>query len=401
MRTGQSTLLRNAAVLRGGRKARADILIRGGKIAAVGTSPGTADEAIDLQGRLVMPGLIDSHVHFRDFDQPQKEDWANGSRAAAAGGITTVLDMPNNSPPMTTAEQLEKKRKLAKKSIVNYGFHMGSTAGNALEIKKARNIASVKIYMNMTTGSLLVQDETALEQIFCAARMVSVHAEGEMIRKAIMLANRLRKRLYICHVSSRSELDDIETLKSKNIFAEVTPHHLFLNETDHRDAFTKMIPALKSVLDNVALMQALSSGIIDTVATDHAPHTVGEKLGEGPPAGVPGCETMLALLLDAAAGGALELETIQKACCENPARIFGIRNKGHIKKGYDADLVVVDTELTREVDEDKLQTKCGWSPFAGRQLRGWPVMTFVNGQLVYDGEIQETLPGREVEYEEL
>ena len=392
-------ILRNCKILQGDKELIVDILIEDGKITKFGHNIKHFGEEIDVNEKYVLPGLIDSHVHFRDFEQAHKEDWFSGSSAAAAGGITTVLDMPNNSPPIITIKQLEKKRMLAKKSIVNYGFHFGSTVDNIEDIKKAKNIASVKIYMNMTTGKLLVEDDDALDRIFAAAKMVSVHAEGDVVKKAIDLAKKHNTRLYLAHISQRAELDILEEEKTKNIFAEVTPHHLFLSEIDNKDAFTKMIPALKSVLDNEALMKAIKTGLIDTVGTDHAPHTVGEKLEPDPPAGVPGCETMLPLLLDAVNSGILTISLVQKLCCENPAKIFGIKNKGHIKPGYDADLVVVDMDFVKVVRDEELLTKPGWSPFDSRTLQGWPVLTIINGNIVFDGDVHDVNKGREVEYE--
>jgi len=271
MHTGQNTekmLLKNCTIIQEGKELVVDILIENGKFAKIGHNlkdVGAVGQVIDVDEKYVLPGLIDSHVHFRDFEQNYKEDWLSGSSAAAAGGVTTVLDMPNNSPPMITVKQLEKKRELAKKSIVNYGFHMGSTIDNIDEIKKAKNVASVKIFMNMTTGKLLIEDDKALKKIFTAANMVSVHAEGNTMLKAIALAKECDKKLYIAHVSTREELDDIEQHKTKKIFAEVTPHHLFLSNQDHADAFTDMRPPLKTVMDNGALFIALKSRLIDTL----------------------------------------------------------------------------------------------------------------------------------------
>jgi dihydroorotase len=251
--------------------------------------------------------------------------------------------------------------------------------------------------MNLSTGKLMIRDDDALRNIFSSSRLVTVHAEGGMVDKAIGFSKECGNMLYLCHISQRSELDTIKENKDKKIFAEATPHHLFLSEQDDQDSFTKMKPSLKSVLDNEALFEAIHSGLIDTVGTDHAPHTVGEKLQEDYPFGVPGIETMLPLLLDAVNDNRLELAQVQRLCSENPAKIFNIRNKGAILPGYDADFTVVDMGLVQQVSEETLHSKCKWTPFEGRTLRGWPVMTIVGGNIVYDGQINDSIKGKEVE----
>jgi len=247
--------------------ANTDIQIDDGKIKKVGQGLAGA-EAIDLAGRHVLPGIIDPHVHFREPGMTHKEDFYTGSCAAARGGVTTFLDMPNTVPPTTTVALLEEKRKLAQKSIVNFGFHFGGT-DNISEIKRAKNIASVKVFMNISTGKLMIKDDDVLRRIFSSAKLVTVHAEGEMVDKAIAIAKECGCRLYLCHISQRSELDVIRKEKTKSIYAEVTPHHLFLSEHDVQDGFQKMKPELKSVLDNEALLSAINDGLIDTIGKWH------------------------------------------------------------------------------------------------------------------------------------
>jgi dihydroorotase len=321
-----------------------------------------------------------------------KEDFMTGSMAAAAGGITTFLDMPNTIPPTSTIALLDEKRRLAEKSIVNYGFHFCAASvdsnSNVDEIKKAKNIASVKVFMNLSTGKLMINDEKVLDEIFAASKenpgIVSVHAEEEMVEKAIKLAKKHNTKLYLCHISKADEVNMIRREKTHDVFVEVTPHHLFLTEIDDKDSFTKMKPSLRTLDDQEALWQAIDEGIVDTIGTDHAPHTVEEKQSAQFPYGIPGCETMLPLLLNSVNESKISLETIQKLCCENPANIFRIKNKGFIREGYDADLVVVDMDLVKTVDNAQLFTKCKWSPFRGKTLTGWPVMTIVNGAKVFD-----------------
>jgi dihydroorotase len=254
--------------------------------------------------------------------------------------------------------------------------------------------------MNISTGKLMIKDDAALKDIFSASRLITVHAEGDMVDKAIQLSKACGNKLYLCHISTREELDMIRDNRSSEIYAEATPHHLFLNEQDDLDSFTKMKPELKSPLDQEALFEAAVEGLIDTIGTDHAPHTIGEKMSPDFPHGIPGCETALPLLLNAVNDERISLQRVIELCCERPARIFRIMNKGFIREGYDADLVVVDMDLAKEVDEEKLYTKCKWSPFAGRMLKGWPVMTIVNGNVVFaDGEVNVLHQGKEVEYD--
>jgi dihydroorotase len=405
-------LLKNCKILKNDNLILMNILISENKIQKITCDMIEGDhDTIDCYGNVVIPGLIDVHVHFREPGMEHKEDFLTGSYAASAGGITTILDMPNTKPPTFTIEALEQKRELAKKSIVNYGFYFGVSAnGNTEEIKKAvelGDIAGLKIYMNDTTGNLLVTNNELLEEIFEKAKtvnkVVAVHAEGEILEKAVKLAKRYENKLYLCHVSTKNEIDFIRTNQSEHIFVEVTPHHLFLSDKEDDNPFTKMLPSLKSYEDQQALWGAIKEGVVSTIGTDHAPHLYEEKNGENIPFGVPGCETMLPLLLNAINQGKLSLAKLQELCCHNPANIFGMKNKGQIKEGYDADLVIIDLNMERKIENDKLFTKCKWSPFDGEKLKGWPTMTIVNGNIVYDYNngnplLNKDYKGKEVEY---
>lgn len=395
-----SLLIKNAKIFTKGILINKNIFIENGKIRKLTNQALMADNVIDAKKKIVLPGLIDSHVHFREPGLIHKEDFLTGSKAAAAGGITTFLDMPNTIPPTTTAERLEQKRRLAKKSVVNYGFHFGSTKDNIEEIKKVKNIASVKVYMDETTGELIIKDENALKKIFSLPITKTIHAEKEKILKALELSKDNYSKLYFCHVSSKEELDSIIENKQSQVFIEITPHHLFLTEqdVDKHGSFAEMKPSLKTKDDQIALWEAVKNNKIDTVATDHAPHTIDEKHQINYPHGVPGCETMLPLLLNAVNDGLLAIKKIVQLCCENPAKIFGIKGKGFIEVGFDADLTIVDMELEKEVNNDELMTKCKWSPFNGIALKGWPVMTIVNGNVVFDNGNINHLRGKEVEF---
>jgi len=394
-------LIKNAKIFTKGILINKNIFIENQKIRKITNQNLKADKVIDAKNKIILPGLIDSHVHFREPGLTHKEDFLTGSKAAAAGGITTFLDMPNTKPPTITLERLEEKRRLAKKSIVNYGFHFGSTADNIEEIKKVKNVASVKIYMDVTTGELIIKNDDVLKKIFQIPITKTIHAENEQILKAIELGKDY-SRLYFCHVSSKQELDYIIKNKTSNIFIEVTPHHLFLTEQEKEKhkGFAEMKPSLKTKEDQIALWECIKNNQVDTIATDHAPHTKDEKMQINYPYGVPGCETMLPLLLNAVNDGLLTIKKLVQLCCENPVKIFKIKEKGFIEEGFDADLTIVDMNLEKEVNTDDLMTKCKWSPFNGLTLKGWPVMTIVNGNIVFDNGNINHVRGKEVGYYE-
>ncbi len=396
-------LIKNCKLILNGRAAEKNILIRGGKIEKITSKAHKAEKILDGKNLFALPGLIDCHVHFREPGMTHKEDFLTGSKAAAKGGITTILDMPNTIPPTTTIAALEEKRKLAKKSIVNYGLHFGGTIDNLSDIKRARRIASVKVYMDYTTGNLKMNDFEAIAKIFESSRISVLHAEGGNVKHAIDILekNKIKNNIHFAHVSSKKELAYAKSNKvKKQVTVEVTPHHLFLTESDIQSmgSLAEMKPGLKSELDQRALWKGIRNGQVDIIATDHAPHLKEEKEKTNYPFGVPGVETMLPLLLDAFDKKKLDLVKISKLAAENPAKIFRIKGKGFIKEGYDADLVLVDLEKRQAVRNEDIISKCNWSPFDGKILKGWPVTTIVNGNVVYDdGEIHD-IKAKEVEY---
>lgn len=373
---------------------------------------------IDVGKKLIMPGIIDVHTHMREPGVTYKEDFETGSRACAKAGVTTFYDMPNTIPTTTTLENLMEKKKLAsEKSIVNFGLHFGGSKNdNIEEIKKVlknREVNTVKIFMNVSTGEMLIEDDEILARVFENSKLVLVHAENEMIDKAIELNKNYGSGLYVCHIPSAEEMKKVIDAKKNSkvntkehpVYAEVTPHHLFLNteireSTERNKMLLRMKPELREKSDNEFLWEAINRGEVDTIGTDHAPHLISEKL-EKITFGMPGVETSLALMINAYNEGKISLEMIQKLMCENPARIMKIEKRGKLQEGYFADIIVVDLkkEWTVGVD-DTIESKCGWTPYENWKLKGKNTMTIVNGKIVYENrKINENVKsGKEVKF---
>ena len=373
---------------------------------------------IDVEGKLVMPGVIDVHTHMREPGVTYKEDFATGSRACVKAGVTTFYDMPNTIPTTTTEENLLEKKKLAsEKSIVNFGIHFGGSKNdNVEEIKKVLKngeVNTVKIFMNVSTGEMLIEDDEILAKVFENSKLVLVHAENEMIDKAIELNKNYESGLYVCHIPSAEEMKKVINAKKNSdmntkehpVYAEVTPHHLFLNteireSTERNKMLLRMKPELREKSDNEFLWEAINRGEVDTIGTDHAPHLISEKL-EKITFGMPGVETSLALMINAYNEGKISLEMIQKLMCENPAKIMKIEKRGKLQEGYFADVIVVDTKKEWIVGiDDTIESKCGWTPYENWRLKGKNIMTIVNGEIVYEnGKINENVKsGKEVKF---
>ncbi len=414
-----SLLIRHATVILPSGRANTNILIRDQKIAAVDAPDHvSADEVLDCQGMVVLPGLIDGHVHFREPGLTHKEDLSTASAACAAGGVTSFLEMPNTKPSATTRALLEEKYELARsKSHVNYGFYIAATASNVDELRQAENIPGIKIFIGSSTGDLLVDDQTALERIFAETSLpICAHCEDETTvranfaklrepysvadhscvrdvqaavvatRRVFDLSKRHQHRFHLVHTSTADEIPLIADAKPW-VTAEVCPHHLFFNVDDYERLGTlvQMNPSIKSKHDNQALWQALLDGVIQVVATDHAPHTLQEKQQPYPqsPSGLPAVENYLALLMDQAFQGRCSWEQIANWTSDAPARVWGLIGRGRIEVGYAADLVIVDPNRRRCIQNELQFTKAGWSPWNGVTLTGWPARTIVNGQTVF------------------
>ncbi len=432
----QRTLIRDATVVLPGEAARTSVLIEGGRIAAVDPAPHTrADEVVDAAGLHLLPGVIDDQVHFRDPGLTHKEDLRTGSRACAAGGVTSFLEMPNTVPQTVTVEALAAKLdRASRRCIVNYGFYIGATTENLDELVRATRTPGIKIFIGSSTGNMLVDDQECLEAIFAETTLpITAHCEDEAtvranaaaltppltiedhsrIRdhraavtatlRAIDLAMRHRHRFHVLHVSTA---DEVAILAKQNdlITAEACPHHLFLDTSDYARLGTlaQMNPSLKTADDRAALWRGLASGAIQILATDHAPHTLEEKRAPYPasPSGVPAVELFLPLMLNEVNRGRCTLQDLAGWMSDGPARIWDIVGKGRIEPGYDADLVLVDMAMEREVRNEDQHCKCGWTPWHGTRLQGWPVRTWVGGRTVFaDGHVATEPGGEEIVFD--
>ena len=430
------TLIRDATVVLPGETVRASVLIDGGRIAGVDPAPHTrADKVVEAAGLHLLPGVIDDQVHFRDPGLTHKEDLHTGSRACAAGGVTSFLEMPNTVPQTVTVEALaEKLDRASRRCIVNYGFYIGATTENLDELVLATRTPGIKIFIGSSTGNMLVDDQECLEAIFAETTLpITAHCEDEAtvranaaaltppltiedhsrIRdhrsavtatlRAIDLATRHNHRFHVLHVSTADEVE-ILARRSDLITAEACPHHLFLDTSDYARLGTlaQMNPSLKTADDRAALWRGLASGAIQILATDHAPHTLEEKRAPYPasPSGVPAVELFLPLMLNEVNRGRCTLQDLAGWMSDGPARIWDIVGKGRIAPGYDADLVLVDMAMEREVRNEDQHCKCGWTPWHGTRLSGWPVRTWVGGRTVFaDGRVATEPRGEEIVFD--
>jgi dihydroorotase (multifunctional complex type) len=430
-------LIRNGVVVLASGSARLDVRTHGEKIVALAEhlTPEEGEQIVDASGKLVLPGFIDSHVHFRDPGGTHKEDFLSGTQAALAGGVTTVLDMPNTQPATDSREHLAAKvASVAPKAVVDYGFYFGATDTNMDEAVSISNeIAAMKLYMGSSTGSLLVTEFSPIFRHFSTFPLhkpLVVHAEDEQslqyfgsqglqdhnqnrppvsaqiaLSRALAIAEKTGRVLHIAHTTTERELELIQEARHKGVrvTCEVTPLHLFLNENDqHRlGNFGKVNPPLRSERDQQALWRYFD--VIDTIGTDHAPHTRAEK--DQPyakaPSGMPGVQTMLPLMLTAVSEGKITLQDVVKRCVVNPARIFGLATKGALEVGKDADIVLVNPDLEYETANEQILSKCGWTPFAGKKVKGKIEQVFIRGTLAYDQGICMVTPGsgQPVQYE--
>jgi len=406
-----------------------DIGIANGRIAALGQlRAGSAAEALNCRGLHVLPGVIDTQVHFREPGLEHKEDLSTGTAAAALGGVTAVFEMPNTKPPTTgEAEFAEKCRRAHGRAWVDIAFYIGATQDNAGDLARLERLpgcAGVKVFMGSSTGNLLVADDADIQRVLAnGTRRVAVHAEDEMrlrqrytivaggadpgrhadwrdaetavsaTHRLLRLAEATRRRVHVLHVSTAEEIALLAEHRDL-VSVEVTPQHLTLQAPDCYDelgTFAQMNPPIRDGRHREALWRAVADGIVDCIGSDHAPHTREEKKQPYPqsPSGMPGVQTLLPIMLDHVARGRLSLQRLIDLTSAGPARLFGLAGRGRIAVGYSADLSVVDLKQRRMITHRWIASRCGWTPFDGMTVTGWPLATVVRGRIVMrDGALQ-------------
>jgi dihydroorotase len=414
-------LIRGGTVATPGGIVQADIGVTGGRIAAIGTlSNAKAGEVFEARGLYVLPGAIDTQVHFREPGNEHKEDLASGSLAAVLGGVTAVFEMPNTAPPTTTRAAIEDKLARAKGRMwCDHAFYAGATPQNIgalAELERMPGVCGIKAFLGSSTGTLLLsRPDDILAALKAGRRRVAVHSEDEdrMIQRkhlaergkpqthpvwrdaesarlsterVLGLARAAGRRLHVLHVTTGDEIPLLAAAKDLAT-AETTPQHLTLSAPECYErlgTYAQMNPPIRDESHRAALWDAVRQGVIDVIGSDHAPHTREEKDREypGTPSGMPGVQTLVTLLLDHVNKGNLTLERFVDLTASGPQRIFGIAGKGRIARGYDADFTIVDMGLTREIRNDWIASRCGWTPFDGMKTKGWAVATVLRGSFV-------------------
>ena len=420
-------IIKNGSCFIEGNLVKTDIGITKNKISHIGNLENeNSNEIYDAENLIVLPGCLDTQVHFREPGSTDAEDLNSGSRAAIVGGITGVFEMPNTNPPTSNKKEFQNKLNLAKNRMYcNYAFYFGATPENQEELadlKSLEGCCGVKLFAGSSTGNLLVHKEEDIEKVFAStSKIVSVHSEDEEIlnqrkklrekgnvlthpiwrneesaisstRRIVKIALRLNKKAHILHVTTKEEVDFLSQNKG-NITFEITPQHLTLTSPECYEklgAFAQMNPPIRDKSHYDRLWYAVRNNYNDTIGSDHAPHLKENKLKDYPetPSGMPGVQTLMPVMLNHINEGRLKLEQLIKLLCENPVKIFGIKNKGYIKKDYDADFTIIDMNKVIEIKNEKIESKCGWSPFNGHKFKGTPVATIVNGKIkMKDGVI--------------
>ncbi|NLY24081.1 MAG: dihydroorotase [Bacteroidales bacterium] len=443
-------LIHKATIINEGTSFTGSLLLEGERISRIFREDvperllNSCREVIDARGLYLIPGVIDDQVHFRDPGLTHKGDIASESRAAVAGGVTSYMEMPNTNPQTITNDALCRKMELAAgKSVANYAFYLGATNDNIEELKRvdSRQVCGVKVFMGASTGNMLVDNEKALQQIFAEVDMlIATHCEkeeiirenadfyrkrfGEMIpiplhpvirnaeacyqssSHAVELADRYGSRLHVLHLSTAREMSLFSNapLEEKRITAEACVHHLWFSDVDYDrlGALIKWNPAVKGVEEREALREALKAGRLDVVATDHAPHLMREKEGGALQAasGGPLVQHSLQVMLEMAEKGHWTKELVVEKMCHAPARLFQVKERGFIREGYYADLVLVDPAAPYTVTAENILYKCGWSPFEGETFGCSVNQTFVNGKMVYgNGVITDNLFGKALQFD--
>jgi len=412
-------IIKNGSSYIDGELKELNIGIKDSKIVEIGKIVTETKNILDATNLIVLPGCIDTQVHFREPGSTEAEDLNSGSRAAIVGGITSVFEMPNTNPPTSTKNEFLKKLNLAKNRMYcNYAFYFGATAKNENELADLKDLegcCGIKLFVGSSTGNLLVQHEDDIEKVFKnSSKIVSVHSEDEEIlnlrkkliikddvkthplwrnedcaisstRRIVKIAERHKKKTHILHVTTKEEVDFLSQHKG-NVTFEITPQHLTMSSPgcyDKLGTYAQMNPPIRDKSHQDRLWYGVRNNILDIIGSDHAPHLKKnkDKIYPESPSGMPGVQTLVPVMLNHVNDGKLTLQQFINFVCENPVKIFGIKNKGYIKVGYDADLTIVDMNAKILIKNENIESKCKWSPFNGMKFKGKPVLTIVNGQI--------------------
>lgn len=436
--SGYETIIRNGTLMTPLGPVKKDLALRHSKIACL-LEPGNeefAPEIIDATGMHVLPGIIDSQVHFREPGLDHKEDLHTGSKAAALGGVTTYLEMPNTNPPTVDAASIGYKVGRGREtSFTNFGFFMGATEHNLENLLSATEVegcCGIKIFLGSSTGSLLLYDKDKLTKIFESCSLpIALHSENELMlreRRSIRdeakdvhahyewrnvdtalsstqmildLARETGKRVHVLHISTKEEMELLATYQDVAT-VEVTPQHLTLSAPEDYDrlgTYAQMNPPIRTADHRDGLWEGIKKGTVDVIGSDHAPHLKKEKEIGYPnsPSGMPGVQTILPIMLDHVNQGHLTLEKLVELLCLRPATLYSLRNKGKLAIGYDADITIVDMNKTHTISNGEQASKCGWTPYDGKKIKGYPVRTMIHGHTVMDnGEIVGTPMGQPI-----
>jgi len=422
MTDNYSLIIKNGSCYIEGKFQNIDLALSENKIKKIGKIDLNSSKVIDASGKIVLPGIIDTQVHFREPGANDAENLESGSRAAVAGGVTSVFEMPNTNPPTSTFKEFNNKLMSAKnRMFCNYAFYFGATPDNMKELASVNTLegcCGVKLFAGSSTGNLLVSQEKDIEKVISnSSKIISVHSEDENIllsrkkfikegdvsshpvwrneecalestKRVVRIAQKHKKKIHILHVTTKQEIDFFSE-KREGVTFEITPQHLTLfapNCYEKLKTFSQMNPPIRTKDHHDRLWDAVKSSLVSTIGSDHAPHTKEEKNRKYPlsPSGMPGVQTLLPVMLDHVNKGKLKMEQLIKLVSENPCDLFGIKNKGYIKENYDADLTIVDMNKEVVIKDSWIESKCGWTPFNNYKVKGFPVATIVNGEIVME-----------------
>ena len=432
-----SLIIKNGTCYIDGKLTKVDLALSGNKIQKIGKIELNSSKVFDATDKVVIPGIIDTQTHFREPGSTDVEDLESGSRAAVLGGVTSLFEMPNTNPPTSNLIEFDKKLQLAKDRMhSNYAFYFGATPDNIDQLSKLKDVegcCGVKLFAGSSTGKLLVDKEADIEKVISNSdRIVSIHSEDEEIlkmrvkfkkkgdvhshpewrnvecaisstRRVVKIAERYNKKIHVLHVTTKEEVDFL-AMHKKNVTFEITPQHLTLYAPDcykKLGTYAQMNPPIRSKEHYDRLWVAVKNNVVDVLGSDHAPHSKENKDKEYPntPSGMPGVQTIFPVMLDHVNNGKLSLEQLIKLMCENPCRIFGIQNKGYIKEGFDADLTIVDMRKEQTIKNEMMASKCGWTPFDNYKVKGFPIGTVINGNLVMsEGKIISQAKGQPLKF---